>query len=341
MYRIRFAAEDLSAKGMIELVEYPSIQLEARRRGDGSAEVLGVSDPPDVDVIVMQRITERHIADSISFFRAAGTAVVMDIDDHFQHVPPAHVMHSFLDPRRNPHSNWRHFKRACAESDLVVHSTPDLRVYANAHGRSYLLRNYVPERYLSIKVDEHKQLAVGWGGTTTIHPGDLEVTGGGVGQAVDDVGAEFINVGNGDGVRKLVGLKNEPIVTGIVPFDRYPREVARFDVGIAPLHDSVFSRAKTPLKALEYSALGVAWVGSRLPEYEWLQAEIGAGQLCNPRARDWYRAVRRLLTDREYRLDQQQVARAAVAEKFLLERNSWRWAEAWQLARENFERTAG
>ena len=62
------------------------------------------------------------------------------------------------------------------------------------------------------------------------------------------------------------------------------------------------------------------------------QRESGVGQLCKPRSRDWRNAVRKLLKDPSYLLDEQLRGRAAVAERYVLEDNCWRVLEAYELA---------
>ena len=54
-----------------------------------------------------------------------------------------------------------------------------------------------------------------------------------------------------------------------VEFDDYPDRLAamRADIAVAPLVDTEFNRCKSPLKLLEYGALGLAVVASALPPY--------------------------------------------------------------------------
>ena len=292
---------------------------------------------PDIDVLVMQRTTHSLVAESIPHFQRKGVAVVIDVDDDLQHLPPGHSLRRWHDPALNPEQSWRGLKRACALADVVTHSTPALGHYA-PYGRGTLLHNYVPRSYLDIQRPRDGR-TIGWGGLVDIHSGDLEVTHCGVSQAINDFNAKFLHVGAGD-LRKGLALDDEPETTGLLEFAVYPQEIGRLDIGIAPLADNRFSRAKTPLKGMEYAALSVAWVASDLPEYAWLQGMLGVGQLCKPRSRDWFRALRRLLTDDSYREDQQMAGRAAVEEKMCIEDNAWRWAEAWDEAVANLRLAA-
>ena len=60
----------------------------------------------------------------------------------------------------------------------------------------------------------------------------------------------------------------------------YTSSVAELGVGLVPLLDSAFNRAKSWLKGLEYAALGVPFVASPTPEYVKL-AGLGAGLLAD------------------------------------------------------------
>jgi len=57
-------------------------------------------------------------------------------------------------------------------------------------------------------------------------------------------------------------------------------EMFSFDIGIIPLTDIPFNRAKSCLKGLEYSCAGVPFIAQGLPEYERLNA-LGVGRIAN------------------------------------------------------------
>jgi glycosyltransferase involved in cell wall biosynthesis len=96
------------------------------------------------------------------------------------------------------------------------------------------------------------------------------------------------------------------------------------------LADTRFNRSKSWLKPLEYSAVGVPWVGSDTPEYQAL-AERGGGIAIRNQSKRWIGAVRRLLTDDAYYQEMSQQARSTAAE-FTIEAHAELWLEAWQLA---------
>ena len=146
--------------------------------------------------------------------------------------------------------------------------------------------------------------------------------------AADDEGAEFVMRGDSTGAGRAFGLAADPPGGG-VPIEEWPTAVAALGVGIAPLADTRFNAAKSWLKPLEMSAVGVPWVASPRAEYRRLHA-MGAGVLAD-RSRTWYREVKRLRESPAMRQELSQAGRA-VAEQLRLRDHFWRWAEAWQKA---------
>ena len=82
-------------------------------------------------------------------------------------------------------------------------------------------------------------------------PADLHQMGPAVQRLVHE-GASYWGVGpnyaerEGDGaLRRALGLNDDPPTSGPVSMDEYPRRVAEIGVGIAPLAQTAFNRAKS------------------------------------------------------------------------------------------------
>jgi hypothetical protein len=141
-------------------------------------------------------------------------------------------------------------------------------------------------------------------------------------------GAAFRTVGDGKGTGAAFGLPVD--VSGApVELEDWPAAVASLGVGIAPLADTRFNAAKSWLKPLEMSALGVPWVASPRAEYARLH-RLGAGMLAD-NSRRWYRALRRLL-DSEAARKEQAEANRAVADSLRLRDRCGEWMTAWERA---------
>jgi hypothetical protein len=328
-YRMKWPALAINEPGMsVEVVEPGTRKVEVNI--DQAGNVAGEQFPADADVVVFQRPTNQWIAQLIPLLQARGVAVVVELDDDLAHVHPSNPAFDMLQPvlRRgnqtapNLHSVAR-LADAIDLADMVVVSTAELASRYGVHGRVRLLRNRVPRYYLTIP---HTDSAViGWGGSVHSHPHDLQQVGSAVAALVRQ-GAEVHTVGDPVGVGRALGLRADPPSAGPVALDDYPAAIARFGVGIAPLADTRFNRAKSWLKPLEYAAVGVPWVGSPLPEYAELHG-LGCGRLAS-RPKHWQAALSALTGSEQLRREASEQGRVVAAGN-TIELHAWRWAEAW------------
>jgi hypothetical protein len=315
--------------------------------GDG---VLQWMDVPEVDVVVFQRISDRRLLQAVTYLRARGIAVVVDIDDDLTAIHPAHPGFMQLNPNRAQHivrqgvnagyvrsreqadfitknlekqhnHSWRYVEEACRVATLVTVSTDGLlRRYGSGHGR--VVRNYAPDHYLLVEhIDSD---VIGWPAAFPSHPNDPDAVGNAMRRLVGG-GATFRMIGESDGAGRAFGLDADP-PGGDVELDEWPHALSQLGVGIAPLADTRFNAGKSWLKPLEMSAVGVPWVASPRAEYVRLH-KLGAGLLAE-RPKDWYRAMRSLVADPARRLELSLAGRD-VATRLRLSNNAWHHLEAW------------
>lgn len=91
------------------------------------------------------------------------------------------------------------------------------------------------------------------------------------------------------------------------------------DIGIAPLKDHVFNRAKSNLRWLEYSAMRIPTVASNVRPFAESIKNKATGFLCNSK-KDWYESLRLLVTDQAARMLVGEQARADVFERFNMDK---------------------
>lgn len=278
----------------------------------------------DADIVVLQRVTHSYMAQAVGVMRAKGITVIVDVDDDLSSIHPSNPAWAVHRPGAGLHS-WHNLALACRTASLVTVSTPALLdVYAR-HGRGAVLPNYLPDMYYNLpRVDSD---TVGWPGSFHSHPNDPEVVGGAVARLVEE-GTQFVMRGDPTGAGRAFGLAEDPPGGG-VPVEEWPAAVASLGIGIAPLADTRFNAAKSWLKPLEMSAVGVPWVASPRVEYRRLH-KMGAGILAD-RPRTWHREVKRLRDSPAMRQELSEAGRT-VAAQLRLQDHSWRWAEAWQKA---------
>lgn len=331
-YRLIAPAKALKAAGHDVRIKMPS-----KRDGIGAAidtrtgQVVDVTIPEDADCIVLQRISLAHLVQAVPLIRARGVAVVIDIDDDLTKIDPNNPAFAALHPKGgDSRHTWKNLNLACRTATMVTVSTPQLLSVYAPHGRGMVLENRVPEAYLTIPHDITVD-SIGWAGSVHSHPFDLHEVGFSVQQLLAD-GHTYRGVGPSEGLAAALGLKEDPPVTGSVELHEWADTIAtHIGVGIAPLADTLFNAAKSWLKPLEMSALGVPWVASPRAEYKRLAGLLADVGLFADKPRDWLKQIRRLVTNQSLRAEQSAAGRAAAAD-WTIEGGAWRWAEAWQQA---------
>lgn len=324
-YRLRLPAQALAAGGYDAVVDQvgPQVYWDRPWRGDTppvDARCVGLAAAVDADVVVFQRPTVLYRLDALRHLKQAGVRVVVDVDDRLDRVHKSHAARrSFYQPT----ANHELLDVCCQEADLVTCSTPALAA-RYGHGHGVVLPNLVPARYLTMWGLKRPE-TVGWSGYVGTHPTDLQQTGGAVAAVLRD-GWTFHVVGDGVGVRQALGLRCEPTATGTVPFEEYPMALAEIEVGIVPLELSEFNAAKSCLKLLEMSALGVPAVASPTPDNLRLH-KMGVGLIAESRGQ-WRRQLGRLVADGDYRYELAEKSREAVS-SLTYEEHCGRWWEAW------------
>lgn len=333
-YRLIWPAQELIRQGHdVKLImPHDRYNIHAEVRPDGTLN--DVFFPQDADVLVMQRVSHRHLADAIPLIRAKGTAVVVDMDDDLSSIHPHNPAWLNFHPKSglpgtltSDHS-WQHAQRACEAASLVTLSANALtRRYAR-HGRFEILRNCVPESYLDI---EHEDSTVfGWGGSLASHPTDLQQLGMSAARLQRE-GYTFKIVGHPNGIRSTLHLDNEPESAGIVNISEWPKALSTLGVGIAPLDDNIFNQSKSWLKPLEYASVGVPFVLSPRIEYQHFVKEFGSLDGWSPLARkpsDWLKKLRTMLESSNLRNEMSARGRE-IASHWTYELRAEDWLRAW------------
>lgn len=336
-FRLLWPVEALRRSGLSEGIVIdvrPPTERDLKLRMEGERVVEVVDADPDA-VYVFQRLTHSWMAQAVPLLRAAGAAVVIDIDDDLGSIHPSNPAYESLHPRgddgrapgRRTRHSWLHLKQACRDATLVTVSTPALLQRYAAHGRGHVLFNYLPDIYFGVPHED--SAVVGWPASIHSHPDDPSAVGGAVARLYAS-GTAFRVIGDPIGVGAAFGLRDDPSgASGPIGVGQWPAAVAELGVGIAPLADTRFNACKSWLKPLEMSALGVPWVASPRAEYERLHRR-GAGALADT-PRRWYRELERLTKNAPLRHERAEGGRE-VAAGLRLQDHAWRWLEAWSRA---------
>jgi hypothetical protein len=90
-------------------------------------------------------------------------------------------------------------------------------------------------------------------------------------------------------------------------------------IGLAPLADTAFNRCKSPIKATDYAAMGLAVLASDMPVYHGSLADGVAGQLVANEAGAWLDALAGLVRDQALWRHYAGAARAAFLDRASLQ----------------------
>jgi len=324
-YRTGFPAMTLMDQGAdIDFQFLPGLPLNVSTI---TGQPVGLADDFDCDVLVLQRPTADWKLVALHDAQKRGITVVVELDDDFHS-----LHHAQLRQMGASSGHFRNLGECCKHADLVTVSTQALAERYAPHGRVAVIPNYVSAKWLHVNAEPNATPVVGWTGTVATHRDDLQATHGGAAMATEQHGATFRVIGRPELAKENLGLSNEPENTPWQTMGDYPYEVAKLDIGIAPLADNAFNRAKSWLKPLEYAALGVPCVMSPTTEYQRIHDEYGIGVLAGWRSREWKRETLRLLTDHDYRNQLSEQGRQAVRDHLTMEANAWRWQDAWASA---------
>jgi glycosyltransferase involved in cell wall biosynthesis len=107
----------------------------------------------------------------------------------------------------------------------------------------------------------------------------------------------------------------------------------RWDLALAPLVDTPFTRCKSDLKHLDYAALGAAGLFSRVEPYAATLRHGETGWLVPNQPGAWESALERLLDDAALRARLAQNARRYLMEERTLAASGWRWVAALEALR--------
>jgi glycosyltransferase involved in cell wall biosynthesis len=280
-------------------------------------------EPIICEVAILQRPAKPVTVPLIEAFHRMNTAVVVDLDDDFSCLHPNHP-HA-QEFRETNH----HLVKACALADMVTVTSDALAERYGPHGRVAVLPNCMPERVLELPRSSDGS-TLGWSGAPHMHLGDLEVVGTGVREALERSGWHFKLVGDAQDARHKLG-DIELQDTGWLDMEEWYLQLGSLDVGIVPLGDTAFNRAKSYLKGLEYAARGVPFVASDVAEYRKL-AEEGLGSVVAARGRNWRSALLRLMDDDVLRAEVAAQGLQIVREHHTYEGEGWRWLEVWEQA---------
>lgn len=279
------------------------------------------------DVVVAQMVHTRSALDILlSIKDAYKIPVVTEIDDNILSTPT----YNPADGVYRPGSAFRSLAiEQFKMSDAMIVSTPYLaEVYGEFNANIHVVPNSLDFRIWDNLKHRRNQddVKIGWAGGAS-HEDDLKL----IEPVVHAILEKHKNV------RFCFVHGIPPFLRGIdrveefhdfTRIDRYPQALASrsFDIGMAPLVDNAFNRAKSNLRWLEYAGLKVPCVASRVGHFAETIAQMEDGVLCDSEE-EWISALSWLVGDAISRKKIGKAANQKARRQFNVEANVFDYAK--------------
>lgn len=294
----------------------------------------------EADIVLIQRDFPRFrelYEQVIKIARDAGKPVIYDIDDDLLDLPSAHPDFERYRLARVA------MLRAILEADMVTCPTLVLaNVLKKFNNRVVVLPNYLNDNLWKEAVcrtnfeerENRYPLVIGYMGGRS-HVADLDLVKVVLieilRQYKDEIRMQFWGCPPPADLR---GWKNvEWLDIGLVSYAEFAHYLStqKCDIFIAPLVNSPFNRAKSPIKFLEYSILGIPGVYSYITPYESIIIHGETGFLAQDLA-EWQYYLSQLIENPSLRWEMGTKARESVMSGWLLSGHAQKWREVYEQA---------
>ena len=273
-----------------------------------------------IDVLHVHRYCEDRAWRIVREAKAQGAAVVWDQDDNQAATPRGvaydRVWNGFAGDRRLTQMRrlWRFVDLATTPSAQLAE-----QMARDGAPSPVVIPNYLPDGLLRPDRQPHQGVTIGWTAGLE-HAADVQRL------PIVPVLQRLLDERDDVHVVSLglrLGLRSERYFhTAGVPLQMLTRQLAIFDIGIAPLSDILFNRCRSDVKLKEYAAAGVPWLASPIGPYT-DHGEKQGGRLVADDG--WYEELVRLI-DKEK--DRRKLAKRGA--KWVAERSLQRRAGEWE-----------
>lgn len=283
------------------------------------------------DVIVGQRFTGY---DGMSAWRRArrpNNRLVYEVDDNMFDIERVNINahNQFMTPVVQDA-----MKTYAQMSDLMTVTTETLaQVQRDMLGVTNIavLPNCIPEYLLDMPMTTNRRPRIGWCGGAS-HGLDVAEASAQVRRFLNRNTDWDLHLGGTD-YRPTFNLRNwdQMLFTGWTQINEDERkfyEMIDFEIGIAPVRDTVFGRSKSPLKCLEYNAKGIPVIASDVAPYREYVVHGENGFLVK-QPHEWGKYLN-LLTKNPDLLKEMSGKAKEHASKLTIEGNWQRWERAYE-----------
>lgn len=310
-------------------------------------------DLKDYDIVVFNRFYEGSLENELANLRSYGKKIVYETDDNY------FAMDGHVPFERAKRFSVPSALELAKHADLISVSTPYLKgVYEKITKTPIkVIPNALNFQDYDMRPRERKELRIGWQGSN-VHIGDLLMVIKPIRKLQKKYKFKFIIFGIDDqpiedlhefakkrmdgrewsvNLEKLFPYIEEMKAEGLfehIPFTKYVEQyqiklpMLDFDIGICPLMDTEFNRAKSCLKYYEYVATGTTALASNVIPYN---TEMKNKDLVNNTEEEWEAALEKLITDDAYRQSRWMMQNQWVRSKRSINRIAKEWETFYKL----------
>ena len=308
-YRVRLPLAMLARKGH-------AVVENERGRPLPPSVLLGV------DVVHVHRVASPELLVMARELRAAGVGLVWDNDDDVTAMPKTNPLYARFGGHRSREA-LAGVRTMVRLADVVTTPSEVLAAQYRELGASdvRVLENYLPNEFLKVRRARHQGVVIAC-------------------MAALEHQVDYQRLGLRDTLAQLLDAHPELRVVSVglrlgITSERYEaaKEVgfpdlawrlSFADVGIAPLVDIQWNRARSNVKLKEYGAAGLAWLASPVVPYLGMGERQGGRLVPDDR---WHEEIERLIVDRRARRKLAKRARRWAAGQGI-ERHADRWEAA-------------
>jgi glycosyltransferase involved in cell wall biosynthesis len=294
----------------LPLLELRRAGVDVRLDAEGQAMVGGAL--RGFDVVHVFRYHERETRRAIRALRDAGCAIVWDNDDDL----------SSPNKLRSAQTHAQ-LVEMLQLAHVVTTTSPVLAEQYRAWGaaEAHVVENYLPDSYAAERPPRGSGITIGWtaAGEHAYDLKQLDIRATLERRLAAHPELRVVSAG------LQLGLPPDRYTyTEVVQYHELARYVGSFDIGIAPIADIPFNRAKSNVKVKEYAAMGVPWLASPIGPYAQLGEKQGGRLVADDR---WDEQLEQLIGDERAR---RKLAKRGVkwAAGQRLRRNLDRWEAA-------------
>lgn len=246
------------------------------------------------DVHFIQRLALGQSMAWIEEWKSKGKTVVVDVDDCYHYMPKTARAYPFWiegkvkieEERGKPPREGQMLVPGIEQLEWgirIVHAvtSPSKLILNdwkphNKHG--FLIPNYIDtERYLIFKKSHASKrqysndIHIGWGGSYS-HFDSWQKSH--ITQALREISEEdrriVIHVAGDKRIPDMINTEKRLVYHNWTHPTDWPRTLSQFDIGVIPLSGR-YDKRRSWIKALEYTLMGIPWIGTKGPSYEPLE----------------------------------------------------------------------